>query len=651
MKKINLFLFTLSLIIITVFIFSTSKVQAAEDIVITSSEIESSNTILVDIANPGHNLTSVDYTKWHVDVGDGGTASLTPTSAVITSPTAPWTITLTFSGTPFSDPAKTYSAAEGLYVDAVGVTDSNGDTNIVVAHSSSTAITDGQDPSFTSVLTLKQDGSATSSSTNIWYYYSGKSLRFTVTANEPLSAVKACVQSITGNNSALTCDAAEFSTGTPGTDYINFATNPSGNIYAFNTALSSLSLATLPTTAGGYPLNIQLTDAAGNITYGTLPSESFTGVFGIDPKTLITELNNATTTDWSGILDFTNVSNLTFNANISAVDVGTLVLTGPVNLTETATITGLQSLGTNMTVSGSVMRVDSSALAAFDGGATLTMKMSSAVRPGLIVKDNTGTVDGYVSNNASSDVVVGGKTLGSFTWNGTAQTLTFTTTGFSEFDSDNTAPTNQDTVFATSISETSGATVTVVSASETGGAIWFAPPGTTTFTAGNTMTTAGGTATSITAPETVGDYKLYVIDATGNVSAASTATLTVTAVRRGSSGSSSSVYKLYLESLLIPTTPTSPVIAIPPALIITGPNIQSRINYNFGTTNLKNGSRGEAVKELQRFLNEILNLNLVIDGKLGPKTIAVIKIWQRANNLVADGIVGPKTKTKMNSMK
>jgi hypothetical protein len=72
-------------------------------------------------------------------------------------------------------------------------------------------------------------------------------------------------------------------------------------------------------------------------------------------------------------------------------------------------------------------------------------------------------------------------------------------------------------------------------------------------------------------------------------------------------------------------------------------------NYNFGTTTLRNGSRGEAVKELQRFLNNKLNLGLIIDGELGPKTIAVIKKWQKANGLIADGLVGKLTKAKMNA--
>ena len=76
----------------------------------------------------------------------------------------------------------------------------------------------------------------------------------------------------------------------------------------------------------------------------------------------------------------------------------------------------------------------------------------------------------------------------------------------------------------------------------------------------------------------------------------------------------------------------------------------SQSSYNFGTATLKSGSKGDAVMELQRFLNAKLNLGLVVDGKLGPKTIAVIKKWQKDNGLVADGLIGAKTKAKMNAM-
>ena len=76
--------------------------------------------------------------------------------------------------------------------------------------------------------------------------------------------------------------------------------------------------------------------------------------------------------------------------------------------------------------------------------------------------------------------------------------------------------------------------------------------------------------------------------------------------------------------------------------------VTSKKVYALGQTTLKNGSKGEAVKELQRFLNDKLSLGLVVDGKLGPKTIAVIKTWQKNNGLVSDGLIGPKTKAMIN---
>lgn len=95
------------------------------------------------------------------------------------------------------------------------------------------------------------------------------------------------------------------------------------------------------------------------------------------------------------------------------------------------------------------------------------------------------------------------------------------------FTLDNTAPNNQNVVFASSVSKQSGASVAIVSSDDATNAVWFAPSGTTNFSAGDTMTTAGGTATSILAPTSAGSYKLFVIDTTGNVSSASSATLTV----------------------------------------------------------------------------------------------------------------------------
>jgi putative chitinase len=56
---------------------------------------------------------------------------------------------------------------------------------------------------------------------------------------------------------------------------------------------------------------------------------------------------------------------------------------------------------------------------------------------------------------------------------------------------------------------------------------------------------------------------------------------------------------------------------------------------------LKNGSKGEEVKQLQA------KLGLNADGNFGPMTETKVKEWQVANGLTADGIVGPGTWGKM----
>lgn len=90
------------------------------------------------------------------------------------------------------------------------------------------------------------------------------------------------------------------------------------------------------------------------------------------------------------------------------------------------------------------------------------------------------------------------------------------------------APTNQDTVFPADVIKKSGDSVTINSSGDATNEIWFAPDGTSVFSAGSTMTQAAdGAATTILAPATAGDYKLYLINSTDEVSAPSVATLTV----------------------------------------------------------------------------------------------------------------------------
>ncbi len=58
---------------------------------------------------------------------------------------------------------------------------------------------------------------------------------------------------------------------------------------------------------------------------------------------------------------------------------------------------------------------------------------------------------------------------------------------------------------------------------------------------------------------------------------------------------------------------------------------------------LKQGSRGEQVKTMQRKLKNWGYYTGAVDGIFGAKTKSAVKYFQRKNGLTADGIVGTKT--------
>ncbi|MCX6740513.1 MAG: peptidoglycan-binding protein [Candidatus Parcubacteria bacterium] len=117
---------------------------------------------------------------------------------------------------------------------------------------------------------------------------------------------------------------------------------------------------------------------------------------------------------------------------------------------------------------------------------------------------------------------------GTDSFGNTATNANPTNEGLKTMYTDTVAPTNQDTVFTPSATKQGGASVTIVSSGDATNEVWFAPSGTTIFIAGATMTkAASGTAVTILAPANGGSYKLFVIDAAGNISAESAATLTV----------------------------------------------------------------------------------------------------------------------------
>lgn len=63
--------------------------------------------------------------------------------------------------------------------------------------------------------------------------------------------------------------------------------------------------------------------------------------------------------------------------------------------------------------------------------------------------------------------------------------------------------------------------------------------------------------------------------------------------------------------------------------------------------NLKKGSKGKNVEQLQQCLNRVINSNLDIDGDFGPKTEKALKDFQKKYKIAVDGIYGKESKAKL----
>ncbi|MBK5215622.1 MAG: peptidoglycan-binding protein [Candidatus Pacebacteria bacterium] len=679
----------------------------AANIAVASAKVNSSNTVLVTMADPGHDLASVDYTKWHIDAGDGGISSLTPASAVVTSAGTPWTVTLTFSGTSFSNTATAYSAALGLYVDGLGVTDTNGDTNAIVLHSASTAITDGQSPVVSSVVWNNVDADTGISGTDT----------IVVTFNEAMN-----IATLTTANSVTLATELGLSAGI-------FGTTGYGTAWTGSNSILTITLGTETTIVGGTTINptSAVTDVAGN------PDATATAIpilDGVAPTVVITDDETGTgniagttilytftfSEDVTGFLTtdvvVANGAKGTFTA--TSATVYTLVVTPTAGFTGNVTVdvaAGVATDGTNgnTIATQSVQAVDMLAptfTAVRTGLNTFVLTFSETVTSGGVDTDSFTVVE---AATVSAGVVV------------TNTSITLTTTGLTNISTspaiNYVAATGDVADTATNAVANGGAVVPTdgslptVAITMSDYAITRGETSVVTFTfsevptgfANADVTVENGTLSTVTVDGV--DTKIYTATFTPtadisddvNVITVGTDWTDGTNAPAGSSTSSNYTVSTRRSSSsggsYVRVTPAVPAHTVPPLAdclagqlfsALTGRNCNAATpavvcsrghifkattgercsswltaaqsaapgasGYAFGNTTLKNGSKGEAVRELQKFLNIKANSGLAVDGQLGPKTVQAIKKWQKQNGLVEDGLVGPKTKTKMHSM-
>lgn len=98
-------------------------------------------------------------------------------------------------------------------------------------------------------------------------------------------------------------------------------------------------------------------------------------------------------------------------------------------------------------------------------------------------------------------------------------------------------------------------------------------------------------------------------------------------------------------------TPEVPAKVTTPAGKVLGASTQEgkvlgATSFNF-TKFIKNGSKGNEIIELQKFLTT-LGYTLTTDGNFGAKTKAAVIKFQIANKLVGDGVIGAKTRAVLN---
>lgn len=656
--------------------------SSAPNIAIASSKVNSASTVLVTFVNPVENLASVDYTKWHIDVGDGGLTPLNPTSAAITSAGTPWTITLTFSGTPFSNTATAYAAAVGLYADGSAVTDTNSDTNIVVGHAASTVITDGQSPTIVSIG-MSDSALKIGDTSTLTIVFSEPVTAFT---NADLTIIEGGTLTAVGSGDGGTTWTATFTpttlledptnkirvdatgltdiAGNPGVgtmDTANYAIDTIAptltSIILADTALkigeTSLVTFTFSESVAGTFSNADITTIANgtlsavvNGGAGTVWTATFTPTASIEDATNIITVTMTGITDLAGNPGVGTTSSANYQIDTLITTPAANPVAGSYNGTQNITLSSVGSTSIRFTTDGTAP------------SCSVGVVYSSAISISA-----SGTIKAIACDNAGNELsnsfvyVISGNSV-----SGNNPPSVFDTTPPANAYIDISAG----SVFTPSVN--------VVLALTALGANYMMISNNPDFTGASWETYATTKNWSLTSGDGVKNVYVKFKDTAGNISTVVSDMITLVvgfnpAVHvEGCDPGSGNLFTG--KSCTIPATPASEEVKCPKGHLFNVENgkrctveitttttttpatttVTTTTTYNFGTALLKNGSKGEPVKELQRFLNKILNLGLVVDGQLGPKTIAVVKKWQKDNSLVSDGLIGAKTKAKMNLM-
>lgn len=100
-------------------------------------------------------------------------------------------------------------------------------------------------------------------------------------------------------------------------------------------------------------------------------------------------------------------------------------------------------------------------------------------------------------------------------------------------------------------------------------------------------------------------------------------------------------------------------VSVTGATVVTSPYFTVAAPFRFGD-NLRLGSTGEAVKQLQILLNAIPGTAVATGARtgaagrettfFGPATMAAVKAFQKAHGIEATGFVGPLTRAELNAV-